>query len=56
MNPIVIPKPDYREVAGREEGIAKSWLYEQEHDSKAYIADKGASNSKVQKGRRNLYA
>ncbi|ADI69630.1 hypothetical protein SPAR55_1540 [Streptococcus pneumoniae SPAR55] len=39
-----------------EEGIAKSWLYEQERDNKAYIADKGASNSKVQKGSRNLYA
>ncbi|ACA35814.1 hypothetical protein SPNHU15_01108 [Streptococcus pneumoniae] len=39
-----------------EEGIEKSWLYEQERDSKAYIADKGVSNSKVQKGSRNLYA
>ncbi|HHD9448032.1 TPA: hypothetical protein ACOYS5_002094, partial [Streptococcus pneumoniae] len=54
VNPIAIPKPDYREVAGRGR-IAKSWLYEQERDSKAYIADKEASNSKVQKGSRNLY-
>ena len=34
--------------------MAKSWLYEQERDSKAYIVDKGPQNSKVQKGSRNL--
>ncbi|EJG61985.1 hypothetical protein AMCSP02_001084 [Streptococcus pneumoniae 2061617] len=39
-----------------EEGIAKSWLYEQERDNKVYIADKGAKSTKVQKGSRNLYA
>jgi len=41
---------------GGEEAIAKSWLEEQESDTKAYQADKLAKDNEVPKGDRNLDA
>ena len=43
-------------TVGREEAIAKSWLDEQESDTKAYQADKLARDNEVPKGDRNLDA
>ncbi|KLK34478.1 hypothetical protein WA76_06990 [Streptococcus agalactiae] len=54
VNPIATPKLDYREVAGRGRD-SEIMALEQKRDMKAYIADEGAINSKVQIGSRNLY-